>query len=147
MLGAVISAALSIGLVAGGNAPIVQDWMGEMLSTHKMVQEQCTEPMGNTALGLTESHLGSTEAAAKYDELNLKCTALGSELHPVVKRIQEGADALFDTANLSPEMAALVEKYQHVLTPEVVAQIREMPLEDAITYVYALVELAEKAGA
>jgi hypothetical protein len=146
MLQAVISAALSIGLVAGGNVPAVQDWMGEVLANNTAVFETCTEPMGNAALDLTESHEKVNEAAATYDALNLRCTALGVELADAVQRIRDGFEALLDTSNMSPELAAEVEQYRHVLTPEVVAQIREMSLDEALAYVYTLVEIAEKSG-
>lgn len=146
MLGAIISTGLSLALTTGVNIPVTQDWVGEMLSTHTAVFETCTEPMGNAALDLTDSYEKVNDTSGAYDALNLRCTALGVELADAVKRIQEGFDALLDSTEMSPQLAAEVEKYRHVLTPEVVAQIREMSLDEALAYVYTLVEQAEKGG-
>lgn len=126
--------------------PARAEGMAEAVNTAQTV---CYTPQNESLEDLSSSAEAATQGGAGVDAKTAECQALYGVLKPALDAYLAGVAPLedFDLEYASPELRAEVEKWQAVLTPEVLEQMRRTESTDeALAYWQSIVTAAEKRG-
>lgn len=139
---------LSIGLTVG-SAIAIPAWAEGMAEAVNTAQTVCYTPQNESLEDLSSSAEAATAGGAGVDAKTAECQALYGVLEPALDAYLAGVAPLedFDLENATPELRAEVEKWQAVLTPEVLEQMQRTESKDeAFAYWRSVVATAEKGG-
>ena len=110
----------------------------------------CYTPQDENLQSISSSAEAATAGGAGVDAKTAECQALYGVLKPALDAYLAGIAPLdsFDLETATPELRAEVEKWQAVLTPEVLEQMqRTESTDEALAYWQSIVTAAEKGGA
>lgn len=139
---------LSVGLTVG-SAIAIPAWAEATAAAVNTAYAECYTPQNENLQAISSSAEAATQGGAGVDEKTAECQALYGVLEPALDAYLAGIAPLddFDLDSASPELKAEVEKWQAVLTPEVLEQMQRVGSSDeALAYWQSIVTAAEKGG-
>lgn len=139
---------LSIGLTVA-SAIAIPAWAADTAEAVNTADAECYTPQNENLQSISSSAEAATQGAADVDAKTAECQALYGVLKPALDAYLAGIAPLddFDLETATPELRAEVEKWQAVLTPEVLEQMqRTESTDEALAYWRSIVATAEKGG-
>jgi hypothetical protein len=139
---------LSIGLTVG-SAIAIPAWASNTAEAVNTAYAECYDPQTRNLEALGSSAEAATAAGADIDASSAACQALYGVLKPALDDYLAGVAPLddLDLNSLSPELRAEVEKWQSVLTADVLDQMQRIEsVDEALAYWQSIVTAAEKGG-
>lgn len=132
-----------------GAAIAVPAWANQTADAVNTAYSVCYTPQNENLQSISSSAEAATQGGAGVDSKAAECQALYGVLKPALDAYLEGVAPLedFDLETATPELRAEVAKWQAVLTPEVLEQMRRTESTDeALAYWRSIVTAAEKGG-
>lgn len=136
---------LSIGLTVA-SAIAIPAWAADTAAAVNTAYAECYDPQTVNLEALSSSAESATAGGAGVDAKTAECQALYGVLKPALDAYLAGVAPLddLDVNALSPELKAEVEKWQAVLTTEVLEQMqRTESADEALAYWQSIVTAAE----
>ncbi|MBN9208527.1 MAG: hypothetical protein J0H96_07660 [Microbacterium ginsengisoli] len=133
-----------------GAAIAVPAWANQAADAVNTAYSVCYTPQDENLQSISSSAEAATAGGAGVDAKTAECQALYGVLKPALDAYLAGIAPLdsFDLETATPELRAEVEKWQAVLTPEVLEQMqRTESTDEALAYWQSIVTAAEKGGA
>ena len=124
-------------------------WANDTAEAVNTAYSVCYTPQNENLEALSSSVEGATAGGAGVDAKTAECQALYGVLKPALDGYLAGVAPLeeFDLETATPELKAEVEKWQAVLTPDVLEQMqRTESTDEAFAYWRSIVATAEKGG-
>ncbi|WP_155947586.1 hypothetical protein [Microbacterium sp. MRS-1] len=132
-----------------GAAIAVPAWANQTADAVNTAYSVCYTPQDENLQSISSSAEAATAGGADVDAKTAECQALYGVLKPALDAYLAGVAPLedFDLDTATPELRAEVEKWQAVLTPEVLEQMqRTESTDEALAYWQSIVTAAEKGG-
>lgn len=132
-----------------GAAIAIPAWANQTADAVNTAYSVCYTPQNENLEALSSSAEGATAGGDGVDAKTAECQALYGVLKPALDAYLAGVAPLedFDLESATPELRAEVEKWQSVLTPEVLEQMqRTESTDEALAYWRSIVTAAEKGG-
>lgn len=145
----IVGSVLTLGLAAGV-VSMVSPAFADMATAVNTSYTECYDPQSENLQSISSSAEAATAGGAGVDAKTAECQALYGVLKPALDAYLAGVAPLedFDLETATPELKAEVEKWQAVLTPEVLEQMqRTESTDEALAYWQSIVTAAEKGGA
>ena len=124
-------------------------WANQTADAVNTAYSVCYTPQNENLQSISSSAEAATAGGAGVDAKTAECQALYGVLKPALDAYLAGIAPLedFDLKTATPELRAEVEKWQAVLTPEVLEQMqRSESSDEALAYWQSVVTTAEKGG-
>lgn len=132
-----------------GGAIAIPAWAADTAEAVNTAYSVCYTPQNENLQSISSSAEAATAGGAGVDAKTAECQALYGVLKPALDAYLAGVAPLedFDLETATPELRAEVEKWQAVLTPEVLEQMQRTESKDeALAYWRSIVATAEKGG-